>query len=130
MKQTFTKDERLHRKILIGKLFGEGSGFYVYPFRVTWLMTEFPEDSPAQILISVPRQHLRKAVSRNKVKRRIRESFRKNKEILYKELEERKVKMIFSVCYTTREILPSPKIQEKIIVILHRLSEVYAESTG
>ncbi|MGE5423799.1 MAG: ribonuclease P protein component [Syntrophothermus sp.] len=129
MKQTFTKDERLHRKILIGRLFQEGAHFYVYPFRVKWMIIP-PEKSPAQLLISVPRQYVKKAVNRNYIKRRIRESYRLNKPILYTELEKKNMQLVFSVCYTTKEILTYQKISEKIIVILHRLSEIYAESTG
>lgn len=130
MRQTFTKDERLHKKILIGQLFRQGSHFFVYPFRVTYLITSFPEKSPAQVLISVPKQHIRKAFKRNRIKRLMRETFRKNKNILYKSLEEKQLQMVFCLSYTNKEILSYDKIHEKIIVILQRLSEVYAENIG
>lgn len=130
MRQTFIKDERLHKKILIGKLFGEGSHFFVYPFRVTWLNITFPEKSPAQVLISVPKQNIRKAYRRNRIKRLVREAYRKNKFILYDSLEQKQTKLIFCITYTNKEIMPYEKIQEKIIVILRRLTEVYAEDFG
>jgi ribonuclease P protein component len=130
MKHTFTKDERLCKKILITKLFGEGHSFYCYPFRVTYIETAIPIDFPAQVLISVPKHYLRKAVERNKIKRRIRESYRTNKEILYEALTERQEQMAFCITYTQKEILPSSLIREKIILLLQRLRKGHAKITG
>jgi ribonuclease P protein component len=130
MRQTFSKDERLCRKILIAKLFREGSSFYIHPYRVTFLETDLPGNYPAQLLISVPKQIVRKAVQRNKIKRRIRETYRKNKGILYEGLTEKQKQMAFCITYTSKEILPSGLMQEKIILLLQRLREGYAKVVG
>ena len=130
MRQTFTKDERLRKKILITKLFQEGSSFFVYPFRVSWLPSIVPGASPVQVLVSVPKQVIRKAVNRNKIKRRMREAYRKNKFILYEFLEPNQGTLILALTYTSKEILPYDLLQEKIIVLLQRLRIEYAKSTG
>jgi len=130
MRQTFRKDERLCKKILITELFNQGKSFNIYPFRVTWMLAELPTEYPAQLLISVPKSFLRRASSRNTVKRRMRESYRKNKNILYEYLVENKVKIAFAVTYTQKEILPYHLLQEKIIVLLQRLKEDHAKSAG
>jgi ribonuclease P protein component len=130
MRQTFTKDERLRKKILIAKLFQEGSSFFVHPFRITWISTDVPGKYPAQVLVSVPKQLIRKAVNRNKIKRRMREAYRKNKFILYDFLEQNHITLILSLTYTSKEILPYDLVQEKIIVLLHRLRIEYAKSAG
>ena len=130
MKQTFTKDERLCKKILITKLFREGHTFYIHPFRVIFIESEIPVYFPAQVLISVPKQHMRKAVQRNKIKRRIREAYRINKGILYEALSERQQQMAFCITYTSKEILPSILIREKIILLLQRLRKEHAQITG
>jgi len=130
MNQTFAKDERLCRKLLISKLFQEGKSFYLHPFRVLFMVERIPVDVPVQILISVPKQNLKKAVDRNKIKRRIREAWRMNKYMLYEQLTERQQQMAVSIIYTASEILPSDQIREKIILILLRLREGHAKITG
>jgi len=130
MRQTFTKNERLCKKILIAKLFREGHSFFIHPFRVTYLETLIPSDFPAQILIAVPKQHLRKAIQRNTVKRRMREAYRINKGILYDALTERQGQMAICITYTSKEILSSDLIREKIILLLQRLRKGHAQITG
>jgi ribonuclease P protein component len=130
MKQTFTKDERLCKKILIAKLFEEGKSFHSYPFRVLFLETDLPGNFPVQVLISVPKQIYREASNRNKIKRRIREAYRRNKEILYEPLTQNKRKMALALTYTSKEILPYSQIQEKIILLLLRLREGHAQTIG
>ena len=130
MRQTFTKNERLCKKILIAKLFREGHSFFIHPFRVTYLETLIPSDLPAQILIAVPKQHLRKAIQRNTVKRRMREAYRINKGILYDALTERQGQMAICITYTSKEILSSDLIREKIILLLQRLRKGHAQITG
>jgi ribonuclease P protein component len=130
MDQTFTKDERLCKKILISKLFREGHSFFIYPFRVIFLEIMIPVNFPVQVLISVPAQIIRKAVLRNKIKRRIREAWRINKEILYEDLTERQQQMAVCIMYTSKEILPSSLVREKIILILQRLRKGHAKISG
>ena len=129
MKQTFTKDERLCRKILIARLFREGHSFFIHPFRIMYLETGIPVSFPVQLLISVPKQHIRKAVHRNKIKRRIREAWRINKEILYEDLRGKNVQMAVCVVYTAKEVLPSGLISEKIILLLQRLRKGHEKVT-
>lgn len=77
---TFPKSERLHSKKLIEELFNKGSYFYLYPFRVAYL----PIDSEAttQVLFSVSKKKFKSAVTRNKIKRKLKESYRLNKAII------------------------------------------------
>jgi len=130
MRQTFGKDERLHKKILIKKLFTEGTSFYVYPFRMTTLHTDLSSVPPIQILISVPKQSFKNAIDRNLLKRRIREAYRKNKQVLYKSLQEKHVKILVCFTYNVKAILPYSVIQDKIIILLQRLMEENGKTPG
>ena len=122
MNQTFCKDERLCRKILIKKLFEEGNKQFIHPFRTIWLITELPTNYPVQLLISVPKSLFKHAVERNRIKRLIREAYRKNKHLLYEPLLQRHEQMALCITYTSKEILPYEAMTRKIIVLLQRLS--------
>jgi ribonuclease P protein component len=123
MEQTFCREERLRKKSLIAKLFEEGNKWYSFPFRVSSLRCRFPSPYPVQLLISVPRSLFKKASDRNRVKRLIREAYRKNKQILYEPLTMNNDQMLLSITYTSKEIVPYQVIQQKIIVLLQRLKE-------
>jgi ribonuclease P protein component len=130
MNQTFSKDERLKSKVLIKQLFEEGKKLNYFPFRIIVLKCPVPSKYPVQLLISVPRSLFKKAVDRNRIKRLIREAYRKNKYLIYDSLEEDHMQMMVCIQYTANVILSFQLIQEKIIVLLQRLKEKNAEIIG
>ena len=112
---SLTKEERLSKKKLIQELFDKGSSFYLYPFKILFL----PSDSSSnQVLITVPKTIFKRAVDRNKIKRRIREGFRLNKASLASDKN-------FSIAYiyTAREILNSTVIHQKVIESLTKITQ-------
>ena len=127
MRQTFCKDERLCKKSLIKKLFDEGEKQFYYPFRVISLKCSVPGNFPVQLLISVPRSLFRHATERNKIKRLIREAYRKNKHLLYEPLAENHEQMLICLTYTAKEIISYEALTGKIIVLLQRLKDKNAE---
>ena len=116
---TFQKQERLHKEKLIQELFKQGSSFYLYPFKV--LIKRNPDDTfPVhQVMISVSRKNFKKAVHRNLIKRRIRESFRLNKNLL-----PVTPKFLIAYIYTAKEILTFAQIQERLVKTLNRFDHV------
>jgi ribonuclease P protein component len=118
-KFTFRKAERLHKEILIKELFETGSSFYLFPFKV--LSKRNPDEAfPVhQVMISVSRKNFKKAVDRNLIKRRIRESFRLNKNLL-----PVTPKLLIAYIYTAKEILTFAQIQERLIKTLNRFDHV------
>ena len=96
MPNTLKKAERLDRTKVIGKMFTVGSGarsFTVFPFRVVYL-TEPELKSQASVLISVSKRYFKHAVDRNRVKRQIRESYRKHKTVVTDSVPEGKQLLI------------------------------------
>lgn len=121
MKQTFSKEERLCSHRLIGMLFTKGNTFYLKPFRIKW-MRQLPQGaSPAQVMMSVPKYNFHKAVLRNLIRRRMKEAFRLNKQLLYNSLSGSGCQIIFCITYTAKEIVDFDIIQAKIILLLQRL---------
>ena len=60
---------------------GVSKSFSIFPIRVVYMPVEQGE-APVSILISVSKRRFKRAVKRNRVKRQIREAYRKNKELL------------------------------------------------
>ncbi len=120
MKQTFKKEERLHSKKLIGQLFARGDSFFVYPFKVIYLPVSENSSIPAQVLISVSKKKFKSAVKRNRIKRLIREAYRKNKQFLTNENPQNKT-LLMAFIYVADTIMEYHDIEKKIILILQRL---------
>ncbi|MCU0400520.1 MAG: ribonuclease P protein component [Algoriphagus sp.] len=76
------KSERLYAEKRIKELFNEGSSFFLYPFKVVFLVKKELAGQPNQALFSVSKKKIRKASGRNFIKRRLKETYRLNKHIL------------------------------------------------
>lgn len=118
--QTFTREERLSSKVEIEQLFVTGNSFNSSPFKIIWQETAI-SSVPAKIVISIPKRLFKKAVDRNRLKRLTRETYRKNKYILYDSLKNKKVLLMF--IFTAKTIIEYKEMEEKIIVALQRLSK-------
>ena len=78
--QTFQKRERIVSQKLMEQLFDGTSShsMSVFPLRVVFMTVPRTEGAcPVQILVSVPKRRFKHAVDRNRVKRQVREAFRK-----------------------------------------------------
>jgi ribonuclease P protein component len=88
-RKTFCKEERLCSVKAINLLFEEGNVFYTGHFKVVWQLSNTPQSFPARTGFSVSKKGFKLAVSRNLIKRRMREAWRKNKSKLYDHLEKK-----------------------------------------
>lgn len=79
MKESFSRKEKLKSKILIGRLFSEGSSLNKFPLRLVFLPLEGMEVQQHKAAVSVPKRNFKKAVDRTHLKRLMREAYRKNK---------------------------------------------------
>jgi len=118
--QTFTKAERLYGKISIDEVYKKGKTILSYPFKISSL--EVPQsNAPVKIIISVPKRSFKKAVDRNKIKRFIREAYRKNKTILYEGINTKKLFVMF--IYTSKTIETASEVEKKMIVALQKIAK-------
>jgi ribonuclease P protein component len=116
---TFRKEERLHKEKLIQELFETGSSFHFYPFKVLFKRNPDADFPVHQVMITASRKNFKRAVDRNLIKRRVRESFRKNKNLL-----PLTPKFLIAYIYTAKEILTFAQIQERLIKTLNRFDHV------
>lgn len=121
---TLCKAERLNSKILIGKMFegGVSKSFSIFPIRVVYMFVDKGE-APAAVMISVSKRRFKRAVKRNKVKRQMREAYRKNKQLLVDELERQEKKLAITFIYLSNELVATAELEEKMKTALARLSE-------
>ena len=121
--QTFLKNERLCGKTTIDNLFKNGNSIKYSIFRLVWKTEEFDNNTIAQTLIIVPKKNIKNAVNRNVLKRRIREAFCVYKSDLYTKIKNKQQQLAIAIIYQGQEILQYKVIDEKIKLILGRLSE-------
>jgi ribonuclease P protein component len=102
---TFSKGERLCSKKTISQLFEREGTLRVseYPLALVWKTAEHNSDFPAQVVFSISRKYTRKSVSRNRIRRQMRELYRLKKHLIYNALEEKKLKVAIMISYTGPE---------------------------
>lgn len=121
MNQTFKKEERLTNKTTIDSLFASGNSLFIHPFRLIWTSKNSKMRFPAQVAISVPKKSFSKSTHRNRIKRKIKEAYRKNKYLIYEFLEKNNLCIALMIVYVSKKELSYEVIQEKMIVSLHKL---------
>ena len=121
---TLCKAERLNSKIRIGKMFegGASKSFSIFPMRVVYMPVEEGE-APASILVSVSKRRFKRAVTRNWVKRQIREAYRKNKELLTDGLQQSGQHLAVAFIYLSDELVTTAELEAKMKIALSRISE-------
>lgn len=120
--QTFSKHERLKSRKKIQELFDSGYIIHHYPFKINWQFEkEISCSNPAKIAIGVSKRSIKKAVDRNRIKRKIREVYRKNKRWFYKELQIIDQNISFIVIYASTDDIEYSKVEEELIVAFKKL---------
>ena len=129
LRNTLSKEERLHLKRDVDALFASGSAFIAYPLRVfVHIRPALEGERPgAAILVVVAKKYFKRANKRNRIKRLIRESYRVQKYPLT-ELAQRHGLRVHLGFLSVAKTLPSyaevSRGMEKALTrVLERLSE-------
>ncbi len=125
LKEGLPKSQRIYKKKAVQTLFEEGKGFSFYPFRVIVHLydAENQEDALPRILVSVSKKRFHHAFKRNRVKRLIRESWRKNKAELMKLCQANNKTFDVALVYNATVILTYQEIEGKMKQVVERLVE-------
>ena len=108
MAATLSKSERLCGKKAIAGLMEHGKGGSAGCLRYKYLKAG---EAVTRILVSVPKRHFKRAVKRNLLKRRIRESYRLQKDLL-------PVPVDVAFLYQAREVLSFDEISAAMREVL------------
>lgn len=122
---TFRKWERIVSKKQIESLFegGESQSLAAFPLRVVYQITERRQsNTPAQILISVPKKRFKHAVDRNKVKRQVREAFRLHKQPLWEAIPDDK-QLAIAFIWLSDKHCSTLEVEKRVVSLLRRIAE-------
>lgn len=135
------RSERLRSLGAVRRLFTEGEGGFVYPFRYMYHVTR-PDaaDGPSlegaaeahetkrtqpsgsvEVLFSVPKRFHKRANRRNLLKRRTREAYRLGREALRTTVREKGVDIDVALVYSVKECQSYRSIDHAVQRILERI---------
>lgn len=140
---SFPREERLRSLTTIRRLFTEGKGGFVYPFRYTVLVEKPKQEvgvtenlvadgvtvesaqkqcgGKVEIMISVPKKFHKRANKRNLLKRRTREAYRLSREELRAKVVEQGVVLNIALVYSTKELHTYKTISNAVQRILEQI---------
>lgn len=108
------------RKAMI-ELFENGNSLVLPPLRLMYLWKENSDGAPVLVMFSVSKRHVKKAVRRNRIKRLLREGWRKNCFPLWELAVQSKQNLHVAIIYTRQHLPEYPLIEHKIIEAIRRL---------
>jgi len=109
------KVERLSSRTVIKDVFEHGEQFFLFPFKIFYQPNIYEYN---RILISIPKKAHKKAITRNLLKRRIKEAYRQNPQ---KNGTNTKFDIIF--LYISGTVSDFNQIQKKLTYVLGKIQE-------
>ncbi len=121
MNQKLERGEKLKSRKQIKGLFLKNRHVFSYPVKLIWAPSNKVEDFPVRLLVSVSKRSFKKAVDRNRMKRIIREAYRKNKSIIYSEISQDENQNLLGILYVAKELLAYDEVEAGIIKGLKKM---------
>jgi ribonuclease P protein component len=126
MRNTFRKEEKLKKKKLIAELFARGKSISVFPLKMVYLEIDHDSDYKIQAGVSVSKRNFKKAVDRNRIKRLMREAYRKNKYSIYNSEDTKKHIIMF--IYQGKKEISYQLMEEKMIKLIEKFLVIQKQS--
>lgn len=112
----FPRDERLKSEKQIQKLFDEGSSVRHAGLKLIYLKKE-TEGVKLQVAFAAPKKNFPSAVTRNRIKRLMREAYRLQKHLIFNKIEGR---FTFMILYLGKEIPTFPEMEKAVNKLFHK----------
>ena len=114
---SLSRRERLRGKSRIDRLFAEGKGVLVYPFRCVFLADA--GTGGASVMFTVPKKRFKRAVKRNLLRRRMKEAYRLAKPAFLAATGGRSVDM--ALMYIGNDVSDFRFMQGRMSVLLEKI---------
>ncbi len=119
--RSLPRTERLRSLGAIRRLFESGRSGFVFPFRYIWYAEPDAAHS-AEVLFSVPKKFHKRANKRNLLRRRTKEAYRLQKQLLASP-GDRPFALDLALIYSSKEPLPYKQIAHAVRKILASIRE-------
>lgn len=117
--RSFPRSERLRSLGAVRRLFECGESGFVFPFRYVWYAE--PDTEPSvEVLFTVPKKFHKRANRRNLLRRRTKEAYRLQKQIVRNGAT---VNLDLALIYSSKEVLPYKVIANAVRKILEHVAE-------
>lgn len=120
-RNTFPKEEHLYGQTAVDMLFRKGKSFLAFPVKITYQVTT--DELPVRCMMVAPKKRFKHAVDRNRVKRQLREAYRKNKHGLIDWSLQHNQQLHIGMVYVADRLIPSNVVERKIKAGLDKLLE-------
>ncbi|MBP7098222.1 MAG: ribonuclease P protein component [Prevotella sp.] len=127
--ENLTKQERVCSKLLIDRLFngGKSHSMSAYPLRVVYMYMQAEDiangyEPNTQLLVSVPKKCFKRAVKRNRVKRQVREAYRRNRSIVSEKLSDG-CRLVMAFIWLDPKLYDTAVVEVKMKNLIQRISE-------
>lgn len=128
---SFAQAEKLKSRKIIALLFERGRSAYFFPVKIIYDYKPFSMSmqNPVKCGVSVSSKKFRRAVDRNLLKRRMREAYRLNKNLLISISKEKNVEVNLFILYLAKEKEDFSRIQQGVISALNMIIEDIIKSS-
>lgn len=117
--RSLPRSERLRSLGAVRRLFECGESGFVFPFRYVWYAE--PDTEPSvEVLFTVPKKFHKRANRRNLLRRRTKEAYRLQKQIVRNGAT---VNLDLALIYSSKEVLPYKVIVNAVRKILEHVAE-------
>ena len=123
-RDTLQKRQRLYLKRDFDALFAAKTKFIVAgPLKIHWITQPLTDCYPVKFGVSVPKKKFANATDRNRIKRQIREAYRKNKLDIITSTEAVKLSTLILVIYNSTTKTTYKLIEENMILGLRKIQK-------
>jgi len=118
---TYNKNEKLKSRKQLDELFASGKSVSAFPVKIIFSETKELYDVPVKAGVSVSKRYFKKAVSRNRIKRLLRECYRLHKQPLLDICKTNGKQFNLFILYLDKTLPDYTLLNEKVQQALEKL---------